>query len=46
MFKIDDKNNEIPKILKLIDKEITGVLQQKLVKLLIIEMQGTFQQGL
>ena len=30
------------KLLKLIDKEVIGVLQQKLVKLLILRLQGSF----
>lgn len=34
-----------PKILKLVDKEIIGVLQQKLVKILIIDLQTSFKEG-
>lgn len=37
--------NSCPKILKLVDKEIVGVLQQKLVKLMVIKLETSYEGG-
>ena len=34
--------HNVPKLLKLVDKEVIGVMQQKLVKLLALRLQSTF----
>lgn len=35
-----------PKILKLVDKEVIGVLQQKLCKIILLNLQTSFQSDL
>jgi len=41
---VTNDDEETPDILKLVDKEIIGVLQQKLVKLLVIKLQNSYSQ--
>ena len=40
---IESTDTPAPKILKLVDKEIIGVLQQKLVKLIAIKLQNSYK---